>query len=111
VRGLVGVLKSSPSADIIDKDCSKEWGSYDISEKLLKTPSTPKNKAAFSRIGICADDLETSCFGVLVDCGGLVFQRILLVFGGHAKVLSSGNKQIGHGALLGRGHRLDSNKL
>jgi len=38
---------------------------------------------------------------VFLDCGGLVFKRVLLVFGGHAKVLSNGNKQIGsHSALL-----------
>jgi hypothetical protein len=94
-------LKTAPAADIVDKDCAIGWGSDHISQKLLKTRSTLKHKAAFPGIGICTDDLETSGGRVRLDCGRLVFERILLVFGRHAKVLSSGNKQIGsHVALL-----------
>jgi hypothetical protein len=81
VRGLVGVLKSSPAADIVDKDCAIGWGSNYISQKLLKTRSTAKNKAALRSVGICADDLETSDLRILLDRGELVLKRILLVFG------------------------------
>jgi hypothetical protein len=81
VGGLVGVLKASPATDIINEDYSIGWSSDHISQKLLKTPSTAKNKAALRGIRICADDLETSGLRVLLGRGGLVFERILLMFG------------------------------
>jgi hypothetical protein len=86
--GLVRVRKSSPSADIVNKDCTIGWSSGDISQELLKPRSVLEHEAPLRGIGICADNLETLGFRVLLDRGGLVLKRVLLVFGWLEKVLA-----------------------
>jgi hypothetical protein len=49
---------------------------------------------------LVSDDLETVGYAVLLYRQRLILQRILLMFGGHAKVLSSRNGLCGHGVLL-----------
>ena len=74
-----------------------------------------EHEAPFTSIGIGTHDLEAFCLGVLLDCGRLVLQRVLLMFGGHAKVLSGGNKVGNHGALLkediGRTRKIFSERI
>jgi hypothetical protein len=81
MRGLIRVLKSSPSADIVNKDCSIGWSSDDIVQELLESRPVFENETPLGGIGICTNDLETLGFRILLDCGGLVLQRVLLVFG------------------------------
>ena len=81
MRGLIRVLKSSPSAYIVNEDCAIGWSSDDILQELLEPRPVLEDEAPLSGIGICTDDLETLGFRVLLDCGGLVLQRVLLVFG------------------------------
>jgi hypothetical protein len=80
MRGLIRVLKSSPSAYIVNKNCAIGWSSDHILQELLESRSVLEHETPPSGIGICADDLETLGFRVLLDCGGLVLQRVLLVF-------------------------------
>jgi hypothetical protein len=73
----------------------------DMLQQFPQPVSAIKDDAAFCGIGIRADDLETVRFSVLLYCYRLVFKRILLVLGGHPKVLSGRNASIGsHSALL-----------
>jgi hypothetical protein len=81
MRGLIRILKPSPSADIVDKNCPIGWSSDDILQELLKPRSMLEDKAPPRGIGICTDDLEALGLRVLLDRGGLVLQRVLLVFG------------------------------
>jgi hypothetical protein len=80
MRGLVRVLKSSPSANIVNKDCAIRWSSDDILQELLEPRPVLEYETPPGGIGICTDDLETLGFRVLPDCGGLVLQGVLLVF-------------------------------
>ena len=88
VGALVGILKPTPAAHVVDED-HREVGiaALDIVDELLERVSAIEAEPTAPLIGIGAHDLNATAFGILPDGVGLILDRVLLVLGGHAHVL------------------------
>src|ERR1035441_9667863 len=68
IGALVGILESSPTADIVDKNCTEiRLAILHIANQLFQRISTVNSKAAFAGIRVCPRDDHSSAFGILLD--------------------------------------------
>ena len=106
VRGLVRVLKSSPSADVVDQD-GLELGMpvRHIGDELLHAGAPDDLEAALSGVDVGLNNFHAVRIGIALDRDELVLGRILLVLGGHAHVGRHGREttRIIHGLGVGGG--------
>ena len=89
-RALVGVLKPSPPAHVINKDGSEiSLAPPDVVQQLPEPVPVVQMQAALGVIGIGAHNLQIVLGGVAADDRDLVLGRVLLVFRRHADIGSS----------------------
>jgi hypothetical protein len=81
VGRLIGILKTAPSADIINKD-GAEIGRTVVhdAEEILKRFTSLNAEPAFSGVRESSDDNEPVVVSVALDGGMLIFRRVLLMF-------------------------------
>lgn len=88
VRGLVGVLKSSPPADIQDQDgVERMVDGQRIAEKLLERVPAFQGQTALSGIDVGRDNVVAVRLRILGDGVLLILGGIALVVRGHAQIL------------------------
>jgi hypothetical protein len=81
VRGLVTVLESPPTADVVNKNRSvRDSPAEDIFHELKKSRSVPDDDARSRGIGVSSYDPETVGLRISLYPSALVFERVLLVF-------------------------------
>lgn len=74
VGAFVGILKSTPSADIVDEDCVEvRLPAFNVRNKALESITAINAKSAFTLISVGFYDVD--CFGgcILADRVGLNF--------------------------------------
>ena len=82
MRAFVGVLKSTPTAHVIHKDSAIHGvTALYVNEQFAKlfTPSNVQTALAF--VGIDFYDNHAVCFGILIDCEGLILRGVPLMVG------------------------------
>ncbi len=83
----VGILKTSPAADVIHQDsCIVGATAFDIVEQGLKGVTADEPQATLAFVGIGPDDLVASFLRVASDHCGLVVRGVFLMLGRHADV-------------------------
>src|SRR5580698_7694555 len=104
MRRLVWVLKSTPTAHVIDKNYSEIClTTHHILNERRQTLPVFNHHTALPGIGIGVPDDEPVLCGVLLNFCLLIGNRVLLVFGGHADIFSS--RYGGRGYLNSLCHR------
>src|SRR5437660_2343025 len=92
VSCFVGILKPSPSADVVDKNrIVAGTPAHHVLKQLAKAVPMPENDTALCLVCVGLSHREPVSVGVDADRKLLVMERILLVFRRHPKVLSSGD--------------------
>jgi hypothetical protein len=88
VRALVGVLKASPSAHVVNQDVTVIGSPrLHVLEQLNQSGSVLQTKPALSGVTVRLDDRYLVQLRVGRDHGRLVLEGIALVVGGHPHVL------------------------
>jgi len=73
VGALIGVLESSPAADVVDENCLEfDATLLHIVEQPLERFASLDAQATLAFVGVRANDFISPGAGVLSDCGRLV---------------------------------------
>jgi hypothetical protein len=96
VSRFVCILKPTPSTDIVNQNgfVTRMTAHY-VLQELREAVPVLENYATLCAIRIRLDNRKTARFCIVLNCQSLVVERILLMFGGHANILSSGNEGVG----------------
>jgi hypothetical protein len=87
VSARVGILETTPPADVIHENAGKRrQTAFDVLDHLRQRIATLDIQAAFSLIGVFLHNVEAAAFGVSSDHVHLVRGGVLLVLGRHADV-------------------------
>src|SRR5262245_7734906 len=88
MRALINVLKAAPATYVIDKQAAKfGTAGLHVFDELPQTHPVLDPEAAYAVIAIGVDDGEPVRLCIRGNRGGLIFDRVSLVLGGHADVL------------------------
>ena len=89
IGGFIGVLKTAPSADVIDKDHLEIRGAVlHILDQLLQCLATLDPEPTPARVGIGTDQFKAAFLRILADRVRLVFGRVFLMVRRHAHIFS-----------------------
>lgn len=88
VRRLVGILETTPAADVVNEN-DREIGlsALHVIEQPLEGVAAIETQSALPLVGVGADDFHVAPCRILADGVPLVFRRILLMLGRHPHVL------------------------
>jgi putative SOS response-associated peptidase YedK len=88
IGGLIGILKAPPATNVVNEyECEVGLTVPHILNQPLQFFPTIYPNAAATVVGIGADDGNIAMRRIGSDRGGLIFDGILLVIGGHAHIL------------------------
>lgn len=89
IGGVIGVLKTAPSADLIDKNHLEIRGAVlHILDQLLQCLATLDPEPTLARIGIGTDQFKAAFLRILADRVRLVFGRVFPMVRRHADIFS-----------------------
>ena len=92
IRAFVGILKASPTADVINKDDAIiGLPAFDIFKQFPQASSPGEAQTALAGIGIRTDDVHAVRLCIAQNDIRLIFSGILLMFCRHAHILRGGN--------------------
>lgn len=87
VGTFIGILKPAPTTDVVHQNnLEVSRTTLDILDQFLQRDPAINTQAAFTGIGIGAKNLDATSCRIFSDFVGLVFSRVLLVFGRHPDV-------------------------
>src|SRR5690606_18592567 len=87
VTALVGVLKPTPTTDIVGEDALEvRVPAFDLGDHAAQAVASPDVQPAFPGVLEDAHDLHVPAGGILLDPVELILGGILLMLGGHAHV-------------------------
>src|SRR6202030_3855398 len=85
---LIGILKSTPSAYIVDQDGREiDFVALNIINQLLQRIAPTEAQSTLSLVGVGSNNFQAPSGCVLPDRVGLILGRVFLVIGRHADVL------------------------
>jgi hypothetical protein len=93
ICALVGILKSTPAANVIDEDHFEiRVAGLHIIDELPERIASFDLEAAFAGVSIGSDDLDPTGLRIPPDRIGLVFRRVFLMICRHTDVFGSSNR-------------------